>query len=216
MVDGDRTMTPPHPDLDPAFMPAPVLLVGDTETLRAISDPTRMRLLETMVTRQEPAWSVKELATALAVPPTRLYHHIELLTERGLIRPVEQRVVSGIIETRYRVAARSFQLDRRLFAGDSDEAREILHGVLDAVFGQARTELEEAVAARAADLDKDAPVDRQVLLSRAIARLSPVRAEELRKRLNALEAEFGEDDGEDAAPYGFVIALYPIAPLPED
>ena len=207
-------MAPP-PEIEPDFMPVPVLQVGDVETLRAISDPTRMRLLEVMVTRQDPAWSVKELAAVLGVPQTRLYHHIELLGERGLLRAVEQRVVSGIIETRYRVAARSFQLDRKLFAGDTDEAREVFAGMLDAVFGRAREEVEEAVRADASVLSKDAPLHRQVFLSRGLARLSPARAEELRRRLMALEDEFDNDDDDAAGPYGFVVALYPLAPLKE-
>ena len=176
---------------------------------------TAVRLLEVMVTRQDPAWSVKELAAALGVPQTRLYHHIELLGERGLLRAVEQRVVSGIIETRYRVAARSFQLDRRLFAGDTDEAREILAGMLDAVFGRAREEVEEAVRADATILAKETALHRQLFLSRGLARLSPTRAEELRERLRALEEEFDHDDTPDARPYGFVVALYPLAPLKE-
>ena len=106
--------------LDPDFLPQDVRMIGDIESLRAISDPTRLRILETMVQRQDPAWSVKELATEIGVPPTRLYHHVEQLLERDLIRPVERRIVSGIIETRYRVVAKSFQLDRRLLAGDSE------------------------------------------------------------------------------------------------
>lgn len=207
-------MTPP-PEIDPDFQPAPVLLVSEVETLKAISDPTRMRLLETMVTRQDPAWAVKELAAAIGVPQTRLYHHIELLAERGLIRAVEQRVVSGIIETRYRVAARSFQLDRKLFAGGTDQAREVLHETLTAVFDRSREEVELAVSADVAKLDKEAPIHLQLLLSRGIARLSPARAEELRRRLEELQNEFDHDDGEDSQPYGLVLAVYPLAPLPE-
>jgi DNA-binding transcriptional ArsR family regulator len=208
-------MTPPPPDVDPEFRPAAVLQVADADTLKAISDPTRMRMLEVMVSRQDPAWSVKELAAALDVPPTRLYHHVELLTERGLIRAVEQRVVSGIIETRYRVAARSFQLDRKMFAGDTDEAREVLSGMLDAVFDRARAEVEDAVRADASVLSKDSPVHRQVFLSRAFARLTPARAEELRKHLQAFESELDDEEELDGGPYGFVLAMYPLAPLPE-
>ena len=207
-------MTPP-PEIEPEFMPAPVMLVGDADTLKAISDPTRMRLLEVMVTRQDPAWSVKELAAALGVPQTRLYHHIELLGERGLLRAVEQRVVSGIIETRYRVAARSFQLDRKLFAGDTDEAREVLAGMLDAVFTRAREEVEATVRADPTVLAKEAPIHRQLFLSRGLARLSPARAEELRARLTAIEVEFESDATADADTYGFVVALYPVAPVKE-
>jgi DNA-binding transcriptional ArsR family regulator len=192
-------------------MPAPVLQVSDVDTLRAISDPTRMRLLERMVTRQDPPWSVKELASALEVPQTRLYHHMELLAGRGLIRAVEQRVVSGIIETRYRAAARSFQLDRQLFAGGEDPAGEYLHEALAAVFDRARDEVAAAVASDNADLSAEAPAHRQILLARAIARLSPARAEAFRRRLQELEAEFDIEDDAEAQAYGLVVALYPLS-----
>src|SRR5919112_744906 len=73
-------------------------LISDAETLKAISDPLRLKILEAMVARVGEPWSVKELAAALDVPQTRLYHHVELLLERDLIRVAGQRVVSGIIE----------------------------------------------------------------------------------------------------------------------
>ncbi|HEY3336345.1 MAG TPA: hypothetical protein VGK16_14020, partial [Candidatus Limnocylindrales bacterium] len=57
--------TPTEPELSPDFEPEDVRYIGDVETLRAISDATRMRILETMVQRRSPAWSVKELAAAL-------------------------------------------------------------------------------------------------------------------------------------------------------
>src|SRR5260221_4797110 len=94
--------------------PEPERIVSDVETLKALSDPLRLKILETMVAHVEVGWTAKELAAALGVPQTRLYHHIELLLERDLIRLASQRVVSGIIESRYRVAALSFRLDHPL------------------------------------------------------------------------------------------------------
>ena len=196
--------------LDPAFQPEDVRLIGDVESLRAISDPTRLRILETMVQRQDPAWSVKELAVEIGVPQTRLYHHVEQLLERDLIRPVERRIVSGIIETRYRVVARSFQLDRRLLAGDSEARQVVLHDTLVAVFDTARNEIEEAIRTGVIETGEDVPEERRVILSRGLARLSPARAVELRRRLQAIEDEFGEDVDPDAAAYGLVFAVYPM------
>jgi DNA-binding transcriptional ArsR family regulator len=197
--------------------PDEVRLIRDVETLRAISDSTRMRILETMVQRTSPPWSVKELAAALSVPQTRLYHHVELLLERELIRPVERRVVSGIIETRYNVAARSFQLDRALFAGDSEESLAVLHETLVAVFDTARSEVELAIRLGVIDSGPDAPADRRLMLTRGLARLAPERAAELRERLQALSDEFGADG--DSPPgdgggqtYGIVLAVYPMPP----
>ena len=195
---------------DPDFRPQDVRLIGDVESLRAISDPTRLRILETMVQRQDPAWSVKELAAEIGVPQTRLYHHVEQLLEHDLIRPVERRVVSGIIETRYRVAALSFQLDRGLIAGDSEAGQQVLHDTLVAVFDTARDEVEQAIREGVIDPGADASDERRVVLSRGLARLSPERAAELRERLRALEEEFGDDAEPNGQAYGLVFALYPM------
>jgi DNA-binding transcriptional ArsR family regulator len=205
------TSTAADPDeLDAAFEPEAVRTIGDVETLRALSDPLRLRILETMVQRTEPAWSVKELAAALGVPQTRLYHHVEQLVEHDLVRPVERRVVSGIIETRYRVAARSFQLDRQLFAGGTPEARAALHETLTSVFDTARHEIELAIHLGTIDVAESAPPERRLLLSRGAVRLTPARAADLRARLAGLIEEFDSEPGDDAGPYGLVLAVYPL------
>jgi DNA-binding transcriptional ArsR family regulator len=220
MMDDTRMMNPSRTpsasttaapgDLDPAFEPEAVRTIADVETLKALSDPLRLRILETMVQRTEPAWSVKELAAALGVPQTRLYHHVDQLVEHDLVRPVERRVVSGIIETRYRVAARSFQLDRHLFAGGSPEARAALHDTLTSVFETARHEIELAIHLGTIDVAEAAPPERRLLLSRGAVRLTPARAAELRARLAALIEEFDSEPGDDAGPYGLVLAVYPL------
>ena len=218
-MESDALMSPAEDlELHPDHQPDPVKRISTPEALRAISDPTRVRLIETMVQRQDPAWSVKELAAALSVPQTRLYHHVEQLLAHDFIRPVERRVVSGIIETRYRVTALSFQLDRRMFEGD-DPPREILHDTLVAVFDTARDEVEAAIEG---GVIGKGPGDDRLLVSRGLARLTPARAAELRRRLQELEAEFGNDDpAEGSDPWGIVLAIYPVAapataPTPEE
>ncbi len=169
--------TPPDQDLHPAdFEPEDVRYIRDVDTLRAISDPTRMRILEAMVQRRSPAWSVKELAAALEMPQTRLYHHVDLLLAQDLIRAVERRVVSGIIETRYNVAARSFQLDRALFAGGSAEGFAVLSETLAAVFDTARAEVELAIRLGVINPGAETPAERGLMLTRGLARLTPARA----------------------------------------
>jgi DNA-binding transcriptional ArsR family regulator len=199
-------------DPDPAFQTETVRTIGDVATLRALSDPLRLRILETMVQRTDDPWSVKELAAALSVPQTRLYHHVEQLVEHDLVRPVERRVVSGIIETRYRVVARSFQLDRRLLAGDSEESRSALHETLVSIFDSARHEIEVAIHLGAIDVAEDAPPERRLLLSRGVVQLAPARVQELRERLVALVGEFESEPEADSAAFGLVLALYPMAP----
>ena len=213
--------TPADQDLHPAdFEPEDVRYIRDVETLRAISDPTRMRILEAMVQRRSPAWSVKELAAALEMPQTRLYHHVDLLLAHDLIRAVERRVVSGIIETRYNVAARTFQLDRAMFAGDSEEGLAVLHQTLAAVFDTARAEVELAIRLGVINPGAETPTERGLMLTRGLARLTPARALELRARLLARSEEFGDDPDEPGASggaqaYGIVLAVYPMPPTQE-
>jgi DNA-binding transcriptional ArsR family regulator len=201
-------------ELHPGFLPEPVMRIRGAETLRAISDPTRMRILETMVQRQDPPWSVKELAAALGVPQTRLYHHVEQLLAHDLVLPVERRVVSGIIETRYRVAALSFQLDRRMFEADADGAAGILHDTMVAVFDTARDEIEAAMRSGAID-PSDAASDR-ILVSRGITRMTPEQAAEYQRRLGELAEEFADldDPSPEAQAWGVVLAVYPLQTQP--
>jgi DNA-binding transcriptional ArsR family regulator len=207
-------------ELHPGFMPAPVLHISSPEGLRAISDPTRLRILEVMVQRQDPPWSVKELATALGVPQTRLYHHVDQLAALDLVRAVERRVVSGIIETRYRAAALSFQLDRRLFEGDADEATRMLHDALVTVFDTARDEIEAAMRSGAIDPSGGEDTER-VMVARSLARMTPGRAAELRRRLAELQEEFaaeqpGTEPEPGAEPWGIVLAVYPLTHGPKE
>jgi DNA-binding transcriptional ArsR family regulator len=179
--------------------------IADVETLRALSDPLRLRILEAMVGRVDAPWTVKELAAALAVPQTRLYHHLDLLVERDLVRVVGQRIVSGIIERRYQVAALSFELDRELVGGGA-AGESANRELLASVFDRTRSELEEVLAGR---VEEGTAVP--AVLARTLARIPRARAEEFRARLAALRDEFAADDAApDAEPYALVVALYRV------
>jgi DNA-binding transcriptional ArsR family regulator len=202
----------PGPEITGDWEPEAERLVSDPETLKALSDPLRLRILETMVARVDEPWSAKELAVRLDVPQTRLYHHIELLLERDLIRAAEQRIISGIIETRYRVAAMSLRLDRRLLSSDSsihDAARELLHTVFDT----SRDEIARALNApggsmAGAEGEGSLALD-PPLLTRGLARLTPARAGEFRERLEALIREFeSEDESATTEMWSLLVAFY--------
>ena len=191
-------------------------LISDPDTMKALADPLRLRILETLVTRVDEPWSAKELAARLGVPQTRLYHHLELLLERDLVRVAEQRVVSGIIETRYRVAAMSFRLDRRLLAGDADgndAGREVLHTVFDTARDDVARALQRFLGASTDQADLGDPgvgeePDRPIV-SRGLALLTPEQAARFRERLAALIREFDADgESAEAEPWGLLVAFY--------
>jgi len=204
----------PSPSDRSRLAPDAERLVSDVETLKALSDPIRLRILEAMVSRSDAAWSVKEIAARLGVPQTRLYHHIELLLDRDLVRAAEQRVVSGIIETRYRVAALGFRLDHRLLSSDPSlqaAGRELLHSVFDGARDDVARALHVFLEAHASDDTPEKPgvhPDRPVL-QRGFALLTPRRSAEFRERLAALHKEFESDPtAPGAEPWGFLVALY--------
>jgi DNA-binding transcriptional ArsR family regulator len=209
---GGRASTSPAPDTE--------RLISDVETLKALSDPLRLRILEMMVTRADVPWSVKELAARLDVPQTRLYHHVELLVERDLLRVAEQRVVSGIIETRYRVAALSFRLDRRLLAGDSGlqaAGLELLHTVFDGARDEIARALRAHIADEAAGGVEDPERPDRPIVSRSLAHLTPARAAEFRARLTALINEYDAGGGSaETEPWGLLVAYYRVPKAPEE
>jgi len=206
----------------PGSEPDAERLISDVDTLKAISDPLRLRILETMVARKDALWSVKELAAHLEVPQTRLYHHIELLLERDLIRLASQRIVSGIIESRYRVAALSFRLDSALLAGETPSAqeanRELLHGIFDSTREEFGRVLQGYLADHpGADLTGHGDPDpERPIVTRGLALLTPAKAGEFKERLLALMEEYDGVGAEpDAVPFGFLIALYRV-PAPKE
>lgn len=203
------TETPAAPDLTPNAE----RVVSDVETLKALSDPVRLRILETMIQAADEDWTVKRIATALGVGPTKLYHHVAILEERDLIRVAGTRVVSGIIETRYRIAQLSVRLDRTLLSAaiPPDEATAAIEEMLRTVFDAARDDVGRALRGGSIMLDAGAEPS-PGLLRQDLKRLSVARAAEFRDRLTALldEFDFDKHDEPDGTPFGLLIALYPV------
>jgi DNA-binding transcriptional ArsR family regulator len=192
--------------------PATERVISDVETLKAISDPVRLRILETMIQAADEEWTVKRIAAALGVGPTKLYHHVAILEEHEFIRVAGTRVVSGIIETRYRIAQLSVRLDRALLsaAGPADEAAAAIDEVLRTIFDATRDDVGRALRSGAMRVDAGSGPARGIL-RHDLKRLTDTRAAELRERLTALLDEYDDDHDADGRPVGLLIALYPMA-----
>jgi hypothetical protein len=122
-------------------------VLDDVAAIKAIADPLRIRLALQMV--DEPK-TVKELAAALDVPVTRLYHHIRLLEARGFIRVAGRRMVSGIEERRYQAVAENWTVPDELAVSALRTS-----GLLAAVFAAARAEMEAVLAGATGDPDHE-------------------------------------------------------------
>lgn len=203
------TVTPPP--VDPA--PLTERTISDVESLKALSDPVRLRILETMVQAPDEAWTVKRIAAALGAGPTKLYHHIAILEERSLIRVAGTRVVSGIIETSYRIAQLSVRLDRSLLSSaPTDEATAAIEQILQSLFDAAREDVGAALRSGAMRID-GAEGSSLGLLRQDLTHLTDRRARDFKERLQALLDEFDRDSTPAASgrPFGLLVALYPVA-----
>ncbi|MEY2469847.1 MAG: hypothetical protein QOF21_2545 [Actinomycetota bacterium] len=126
--------------LDGAPIPD-VKVIEDLATLKVISDPLRLRLIEELGARPT---TVKVLAGVLGMKPNRLYYHVNLLEEHGLIKVTDTRIVSGIVERTYGLVARHFAVDDQLAL-----PAEIKRDITDTLFRAVSAELGEALEAEA-------------------------------------------------------------------
>jgi DNA-binding transcriptional ArsR family regulator len=193
--------------------PAPVRLVNDVETLRVLSDPLRLailRLLMRSASQAPPILSVKEMAAELEEPPTKLYRHVKQLEACGLIVVAETRLVSGIVEYRYRTGQLGLRWDSALLGQAADPS-----DLLAIDMASCESFLQDyavAVTSGKVRLDQQTSSEtpyRNPISAVVEARLSPQRATQLRGRLAALIDEYfdGSDD-EDGVPVHMSLIFY--------
>lgn len=189
--------------------------IDNVEGLRALADPVRLAILSALDARvpdgELPVMSVKELAQHLGEPQTKLYRHVKQLEATGLIEVAATRMVSGILEQRYRARQRDLRLSPALFRRHADESEAVLRSAFDAfvttVFQRARTEGTED----APDADdtqgwlSDGP-NKPVMLV-FDGRVSPEAAERIRARLTEATREVAEAEAGDV-PVSVAVGFY--------
>ena len=188
-----------------------VLVVSDLDMLRLVSDPFRVQILELI--REEPR-TVKELAASLNIPATRLYYHMKLLEEHGLIRVDSTRIVSGIVEKRYEVTASRLSVDRSLLS-PGEETESGLETHLAFVLDESKTEIRRAYRAGLIDPSSHSIAEGGLVLGRVWLHLTQDQADELDQRLSAIIEEYAsapiESGDSKQIDYEFLIGLYPNA-----
>ena len=176
--------------------------LNTVERLKAVADPTRIRLVLELLDRES---TVKELAEALGVPATRLYYHVKILERHGLIEVANRRMVSGIEERTYHAPSEDWTVP-------SDMKLSALYetGALRAMFDVVRSEVEVAVQSRP-DLSMDAPGS--PLAGIGLTEVE-VTEEDLRELMTAFEKvltkfAMGKRKRPGAERYRFFYSLYP-------
>ena len=179
--------------------------IEDIATLRVLSDPMRLAILELLV---EPA-TVTALADELDVPRTRLYRHLHRLEEAGLVKTVQTRQVRGTTESSYQAVADRFVPTPELLADAPLD--EVAEAALSVIFDTTRAELGARIRSGAISLNQSQSARRTLSLGRQVVRLTDRQAEELMEEMEQLVARLaGESEAanENTSPHVFQYVVY--------
>ena len=176
--------------------------LDDVDLLRELTHEVRGAIMR----RLKDPRTVAEIASAMNVPVTRLYHHVNRLHQLGLIQIVATRQVAAVTERQYQVLAKTYGLDPdKLGSLDRRELAVALGGLFDtAKLGFQR--MVESTGMEHLGDDDDHGV-----LSLSEKFLSPERREQLVRRLSELVEEFESDRDEgdlDAVALSVFVAAY--------
>jgi predicted ArsR family transcriptional regulator len=192
--------------------------IKDLETLKVISDPLRMRILDSigLANQLGELRTVKQCAEELDTPPAKLYYHINMLEKHGLIKVADTQIVSGIIEKHYQITAHSIMIDRDLLSTgvSKDEKAEAVMSLLDSTLDAVRADMLRLVQAITHNEETSVKFSgKRGQITRENARLSPAQAEAFNERLLALMEEFrlmSSPEGEGSNIYGLTIIFNPV------
>ena len=177
-------------------MPKPdeIFWLETAEHFDVLSDTTRLEIIELLMKPR----SVRELADEMDVPRTRLYHHMNLLEDAGMIRVVETRPSGAQMERIYQVAAYSFQPSRQYL--ETADPRQQAHAVLTSIFAATEADFIRSVAERAASLE-DHSSQRKMQIRRGLLLLDDAGLHDFITELDAVYEKYDFDpDDLDSLP----------------
>lgn len=188
--------------------------MADVETLRVLADPLRLAIVNHLMegaARDPKIRSAKELAKELGQPQTKLYRHLKQLCAAGLVVVAETRLVSGIVEARYRTGQQSLRIAESILGGEApvDDILRALAVIMD----RHREELFTAIRTGRVPLHpasaESGPVTPTLALLNATIPLD--RAEAFAHRLTAVVEEFASLDSDpDGVPVNMLIAYHAV------
>lgn len=185
-----------------------VMEIEDIGVLEILNNSTRLKILSNL---EEPS-SVKAVAGAMGVPTTRLYYHINLLEEAGLITVTETRKVGAMIERLYQCVADTFRPGQALFEKSGDLKR-LAKVSADIVLDGARLDAEtgllrhfEAMAEGKGRSDLHPGT-----VSRSVRKMSPETAADFERRLEELIDEWSSSESdEEGEEFSLSIVMFPV------
>jgi predicted transcriptional regulator len=186
------------------FTPAESMKITSLEMLKVLTDPFRIQIIESLGQPQ----TVKTVAQQLGVTPTKLYYHINMLEQHGLIRVVSTRIVSGILERSYQITANSFEVASS-FASPNATLEDAL-GFMTSVLDAGKLEMRRAYNSGQFEMPSSPSEAKQaMLLTRTILSLTEARAKKFRELMSKLLEKFSDEQSAETQDFSLTIAFHP-------
>jgi DNA-binding transcriptional ArsR family regulator len=183
-----------------------VFEVDDIAIFDILNNPLRLRIVRHLDTPR----SVRALAGLLGVPTTRLYYHVNLLVEAGIIECVDTRKVGAMIERIYRRTADSFKPSPSLIEQGHDPEDLARVGV-SVVLDVTRVDAEAALRRHfEAQLAGEAGHE-EITIGRSLLSLTPDGVKAVEAKLDDLMTLIEQiDQGEGGTEYTLTFVFVPL------
>lgn len=192
----------------PKSTPDTIFEITELEHLRVLSDPLRMRLIAALYERP---LTVKQVADELEMTPTKLYYHVSELERIGLVKVIETRIKSGIIEKYYQTVFDQIKVHRSLLHVAKQSMTPNAYGELLASLMEATADDLRLAAAQGVVKPQTGKTQKTNVISRSILALEPAKANRLMQKFAKMVGEINQaDDKHGDTHYGLTVAFYPM------
>ncbi len=186
-------------------------IIQDRETLKVMADPLRHQIIELLIDSPQ---TIKQVADKLGLAPSKLYYHFNLLEKHGLLKVMETRMVSNLMERSYQAVASCFELAPGLLTTSTDEGKAAVNEAIVSTIDATRDDILRSLQARYFQLEQGAPAQpRRMMLTRQVRRIPETRVTEFQERLETLLKDFTDAESPPGAPetraYAIMVAFYP-------
>jgi hypothetical protein len=204
------------------FQRKPHLIIDNLKTLQVVSHPLRAQLLDHFDVAPQ---TVKQVAHRMGMTANKLYYHVNMLEEHGLLALIKTRTVGNMLERLYQTAAERFEIAADLLSFSTHEGQERAEQVVVASLDATRQDLLRSMEARRLQREQGGELcPSQAVVGRVVSRLTQEQADAFRKRLCDLMEQFGQadlgakvldDDSAAVETYALGVAYYASFDFPE-
>ncbi len=186
-------------------------LITRLDQLKAMADPLRVRIVEAAIHREV---TVADLAARTGHPAGKLYHHIDVLLESGLLTVARRVKKRGTEERWLRAIARDIAVDDAIFAFDQPAGPDsaAMVGLVRSVLEGIGDELVQAATTGAVD-----PTDpgRRVFLEQQELGLTAAQYQTVFRKVDRwIKEAVRESNPRAARRYRLLVTLFPMASAP--